>query len=79
MAPATPLVELWRRARATACRMPARWPPRPAERSRPRFDAVLMMHGAAGTLAEPFYRNFSAALTARGVATLRANNRGHEW
>ena len=37
-----------------------------------------MMHGAAGTLAEPFYRNFSAALTARGVATLRANNRGHD-
>ncbi len=44
----------------------------------PRFDAALMMHGAAGTFFEPFYRNFSAALVERGVATLRANNRGHD-
>jgi pimeloyl-ACP methyl ester carboxylesterase len=43
-----------------------------------RFDAVLMMHGAAGTFFEAFYRNFSAALVDRGVATLRANNRGHD-
>ncbi|HEV8021996.1 MAG TPA: alpha/beta fold hydrolase [Candidatus Lustribacter sp.] len=44
----------------------------------PRFDAALMMHGAAGTFSDPFYRNFSAALVERGVATLRANNRGHD-
>jgi pimeloyl-ACP methyl ester carboxylesterase len=44
----------------------------------PRFDAVLMMHGAAGSFAGPFYRNFSAALVERGVATLRADNRGHD-
>lgn len=43
-----------------------------------RFDAVLMMHGAAGAFFEPFYRNFSTALVDRGVATLRANNRGHD-
>jgi dipeptidyl aminopeptidase/acylaminoacyl peptidase len=44
----------------------------------PRFDAALLMHGAAATFSGPFYRNFSAALNARGVATLRANNRGHD-
>lgn len=44
----------------------------------PRFDAALMMHGAAGTFSDPFYRNFSAALVECGVATLRANNRGHD-
>jgi pimeloyl-ACP methyl ester carboxylesterase len=44
----------------------------------PRFDAVLMMHGATGAFSGPFYRNFSAALVERGVATLRANNRGHD-
>ena len=44
----------------------------------PRFDAVLMMHGATGSFAGPFYRNFSTALVERGVATLRANNRGHD-
>src|SRR5580704_2054892 len=44
----------------------------------PRFDAALLMHGAAGTFSDPFYRNFSAALVERGVATLRANNRGHD-
>src|SRR5580698_4770450 len=44
----------------------------------PRFDAVLMMHGAAGAFTGSFYRNFSAALVERGVATLRANNRGHD-
>jgi pimeloyl-ACP methyl ester carboxylesterase len=43
-----------------------------------RFDAALMMHGAAGAFYGPFYRNFSAALVERGVATLRANNRGHD-
>src|ERR1700722_10224093 len=43
-----------------------------------RFYAALMMHGAAGTFSDPFYRNFSAALVERGVATLRANNRGHD-
>jgi pimeloyl-ACP methyl ester carboxylesterase len=43
-----------------------------------RFDAALMMHGAAAAFFEPFYRNFSAALVERGVATLRANNRGHD-
>jgi pimeloyl-ACP methyl ester carboxylesterase len=53
---------------------------KPAKRvgGTPRFDAVLMMHGAAGAFAEGFYRNFSAALIERGVATLRANNRGHD-
>jgi pimeloyl-ACP methyl ester carboxylesterase len=44
----------------------------------PRFDAVLMMHGAGGSFSGPFYRNFSAALVERGVSTLRANNRGHD-
>jgi pimeloyl-ACP methyl ester carboxylesterase len=43
-----------------------------------RFDAVLMMHGAAAAFFEPFYRGFSAALVERGVATLRVNNRGHD-
>jgi pimeloyl-ACP methyl ester carboxylesterase len=53
---------------------------KPAKRAggTPRFDAVLMMHGAGGAFADPFYRNFSAALVERGVATLRANNRGHD-
>ena len=53
---------------------------KPAKRAggTPRFDAVLMMHGAAGAFADAFYRNFSAALVERGVATLRANNRGHD-
>ncbi len=53
---------------------------KPAKRhgGTPRFDAVLMMHGAAGAFAESFYRNFSAALVERGVSTLRANNRGHD-
>jgi pimeloyl-ACP methyl ester carboxylesterase len=44
----------------------------------PRFDAALMMHGAAATFYDGFYRNFSAALVDRGTATLRANNRGHD-
>ena len=44
----------------------------------PRFDAALMLHGAAATFYDGFYRNFSAALVERGVATLRANNRGHD-
>ena len=44
----------------------------------PRFDAVLMMHGAAARFYDSFFANFSAALVARGVATLRANNRGHD-
>jgi pimeloyl-ACP methyl ester carboxylesterase len=44
----------------------------------PRFDAVLMMHGAAARFYDTFYDNFSAALVRRGVATLRANNRGHD-
>lgn len=43
-----------------------------------RFDAALMMHGAAGSFNGPFYRNFSAALVERGIATLRADNRGHD-
>lgn len=43
-----------------------------------RFDAVLMMHGAGGRFFDAFYHGFSAALLARGVATLRANNRGHD-
>ncbi len=53
---------------------------KPAKRpgGTPRFDAVLMMHGAAGAFSEGFYRNFSAALVERGVTTLRANNRGHD-
>ena len=44
----------------------------------PRFDAVLMMHGAAARFYDGFFVNFSTALVARGVATLRANNRGHD-
>ena len=44
----------------------------------PRFDAVLMMHGAAARFYDGFYRNISAALVDHGVATLRANNRGHD-
>jgi pimeloyl-ACP methyl ester carboxylesterase len=44
----------------------------------PRFDAALMMHGAGGAFYEAFFRNFSTALVDRGVATLRANNRGHD-
>jgi alpha/beta superfamily hydrolase len=42
------------------------------------FDAVLMMHGHAGTFSDPYFRGFSDALVARGYATLRANNRGHD-
>jgi pimeloyl-ACP methyl ester carboxylesterase len=44
----------------------------------PRFDAVLMMHGAAANFHDGFFRTFSAALVDHGVATLRANNRGHD-
>jgi len=44
----------------------------------PRFDAVLMMHGAVGAFHDSFFRNFSTALLDRGVTTLRANNRGHD-
>lgn len=44
----------------------------------PLFDAALMMHGAAARFYDTFYQNFSAALVKRGVATLRANNRGHD-
>jgi pimeloyl-ACP methyl ester carboxylesterase len=78
MASATPLVELVEIRtsddvpHAGALAVPKR------KGGTPRFDAVLMMHGAAASFAESFYRNFSAALFERGVATLRANNRGHD-
>jgi pimeloyl-ACP methyl ester carboxylesterase len=49
----------------------------PERGSRP-FDAVLMMHGHAGTFSDPFFRTFSDALVERGYATLRADNRGHD-
>ncbi len=77
-APATTLVELVEArtgdglAHAGALAVP------PSAAGTPRFDAALMMHGAASAFWEPFYRNFSPALVARGVATLRANNRGHD-
>lgn len=77
-APATPLVELVEAqtsdglTHAGALAVPAR------AAEGPRFDAVLMMHGAASAFWEPFYRNFSSALVGRGVATLRTNNRGHD-
>jgi pimeloyl-ACP methyl ester carboxylesterase len=44
----------------------------------PRFDAALVMHGAASSFDEGFLRDFSAALGTRGLATLRAGNRGHD-
>ena len=46
--------------------------------SPPRFDAALVMHGAASSFDEGFLRDFSAALGARGLPTLRAGNRGHD-
>lgn len=46
--------------------------------SAPRFDAALLMHGAAGSFDESLLGDVSAALSARGMATLRANNRGHD-
>jgi pimeloyl-ACP methyl ester carboxylesterase len=42
------------------------------------FDAVLLMHGAAGAFDEALLRDFSLALNAHGMTTLRANNRGHD-
>jgi pimeloyl-ACP methyl ester carboxylesterase len=42
------------------------------------FDAALLMHGAAGSFDEDLLRDVSAALNARGIATVRANNRGHD-
>jgi pimeloyl-ACP methyl ester carboxylesterase len=43
-----------------------------------RFDAALLMHGAATSYDEGFQREFSAALGARGLPTVRAGNRGHD-
>ena len=78
MATATPLVELVEiRTSDDVPHSGALAVPKPMGGT-PRFDAVLMMHGAAAAFFEPFYRNFSAALVERGVATLRANNRGHD-
>lgn len=51
----------------------------PAQTSRPqRFDAALVMHGAASSFDEGFLGAFATALGSRGLATLRANNRGHD-
>jgi pimeloyl-ACP methyl ester carboxylesterase len=44
----------------------------------PAFDAALLMHGAAGSFDEELLRDVGAALNGRGIATLRANNRGHD-
>jgi pimeloyl-ACP methyl ester carboxylesterase len=78
MASATPLVELVEiRTSDDVPHSGALAAPKPRGGTQ-RFDAVLMMHGAAAAFFEPFYRNFSAALVERGVATLRANNRGHD-
>jgi pimeloyl-ACP methyl ester carboxylesterase len=46
--------------------------------SSPRFDAALLMHGAASSFDEGLLGDFSAALGSRGLATLRAGNRGHD-
>lgn len=43
-----------------------------------RFDAVLLTHGAAGSFDEDLLRDVAAALNARGLTALRANNRGHD-
>jgi len=78
MASATPLVELVETPTGDGLtHAGALAAPKPLGGTR-RFDAVLMMHGAAGAFSEAFYRNFSTALVERGVATLRANNRGHD-
>jgi pimeloyl-ACP methyl ester carboxylesterase len=53
-------------------------PAHPQAERFPAFDAVLMMHGVGGNFAEPFFRFFAEELSARGCATLRANNRGHD-
>jgi hypothetical protein len=41
-------------------------------------DAVLMMHGNSSNFYDSFYRYFAEELALHGVATLRANNRGHD-
>lgn len=41
-------------------------------------DAVLMMHGNSSNFYEPFFRYFAEELAVLGVASLRANNRGHD-
>ncbi len=48
-------------------------PERPA-----RFDAALLMHGAGGGFDEGILGVFAATLEAGGIATLRADNRGHD-
>lgn len=42
------------------------------------FDAALLMHGAAGAFDEDLLHDVAGALNARGIATVRANNRGHD-
>lgn len=41
-------------------------------------DAVLLMHGSAMNFYHPFLRFFGQGLAHHGVATLTANNRGHD-
>src|SRR5271170_542422 len=74
----TPMVELVEVRTSDEIRHSGAFAEPRAGAATPRFDAALMMHGAAGTFSDPFYRNFSAALVECGVATLRANNRGHD-
>lgn len=76
--PAQPMVELVEVRSSDELRHAGAFAAPPAVAAAARFDAALLMHGAAGTFSDPFYRNFSAALVERGVATLRANNRGHD-
>jgi pimeloyl-ACP methyl ester carboxylesterase len=79
MAPQTQLVELIDARTSDGVTLSGALAEPPAgSPARLPFDAALMVHGAAATFYDGFFRTFSAALVDRGIATLRANNRGHD-
>lgn len=73
-------MELARVVTADKVRLEGLWyPATGAAKETGGIDAVIMHHGVGGNFyAAGFFEDSLAALTARGIAVLRANNRGHD-
>lgn len=73
------MIELVRVVTTDKVRLEGLWYPAPAAAKSGAIDAVIMHHGVGGNFyAAGFFEQAVPALAARGIAVLRANNRGHD-